>query len=42
MKKYIVKHQHVTFDGIKVFFSKDKFDHAFFESTKRNGVKDTF
>lgn len=32
----------LTFDGIKVFFSKDKFEHAFFESTKRNGVKDTF
>lgn len=32
----------LTFDGIKVFFSKDKFDHAFFESTKRNGVKDIF
>ena len=32
----------LTFDGINVFFSKDKFEHAFFESTKRNGVKDIF
>lgn len=31
-----------TFDGIKVFFGKDKFDHAFYESSDRRGSKDTF
>lgn len=31
----------VTHDGIPVFFKKADFDHAFFESTLRNGVKDT-
>lgn len=30
-----------THDGIRVYFKKDDFDHAFFESTFRNGVKDT-
>lgn len=29
-----------THDGIRVYFKKDDFDHAFFESTLRNGVKD--
>jgi len=32
----------MTFDGIPVFFSKSKFGHAFFESTRRGGVKDLF
>lgn len=31
-----------TFDGIGVFFSKRKFYHAFFESSQRDGIKDTF
>jgi len=31
-----------TFDGIKVRFRKDRFDHCFFESTRRNQVKDQF
>jgi hypothetical protein len=31
-----------TFDGIKVRFRKDQFDHCFFESTKRDGSKDQF
>ena len=26
----------ITFDGIKVKFFEDKFDHAFYESSKRN------
>lgn len=30
-----------THDGIRVYFKKEDFDHAFFESTFRNGVKDT-
>ena len=30
-----------THDGIRVYFKNDDFDHAFFESTLRNGVKDT-
>lgn len=28
--------------GFPVYFSPDDFDHAFFESTKRDGVKDLF
>lgn len=31
-----------TFDNIKVRFRKDQFDHCFFESTRRNRVKDQF
>lgn len=31
-----------TFDGIMVRFRKNDFDHCFFESTRRNGVKDQF
>lgn len=30
-----------THDGIRVYFKKEDFDHAFFESALRNGVKDT-
>lgn len=29
-----------THDGIRVYFKKEAFDHAFFESTFRDGVKD--
>lgn len=32
----------ITFDGIRVFFHPSKFEHAFYESSHRNGVKDTF
>jgi hypothetical protein len=32
----------LTFDGIEVRFHKKQFDHCFFESTKRNKVKDQF
>jgi hypothetical protein len=32
----------VTHDGIRVYFSKDRFGHAFFESTDRRGNKDLF
>ncbi|MCK9371909.1 MAG: hypothetical protein M0P91_01825 [Sulfuricurvum sp.] len=32
----------MTFDGINVFFGKDKFEHAFYESSDRRGSKDTF
>lgn len=31
-----------TFDGIKVWFSADKFQHDFFESSNRDGIKDQF
>lgn len=31
-----------TFDGIAVRFQKRDFDHCFFESSKRNRIKDTF
>lgn len=31
-----------TFDGIRVYFAKQKFDHAFFESKNRDGRKDDF
>lgn len=31
-----------TFDGIEVRFRKNQFDHCFFESSNRNGVKDQF
>lgn len=30
-----------THDGIRVYFRKEDFDHAFFESALRNGVKDS-
>lgn len=32
----------VTHDGIRVFFAKKEFRHAFYESSKRDRVKDTF
>lgn len=32
----------MTHDGIRVYFKKQDFDHAFFESTARDGVKDQF
>ncbi len=31
-----------TFDGIAVRFRKHRFDHCFYESTRRNQVKDAF
>ena len=31
-----------THDGIPVFFHHDRFDHAFYESTNRDGAKDAF
>ena len=31
-----------TFDGIAVRFRKDQFNHCFYESTRRNKVKDAF
>lgn len=31
-----------TFDCIPVFFNPGQFDHCFFESTRRDGVKDVF
>lgn len=32
----------LTFDGIRVFFSKDRFSHAFYESSDWQGSKDVF
>ena len=32
----------MTFDGIAVRFRKRTFDHCFFESSRRDGVKDRF
>jgi len=32
----------LTFDNIRIFFKKDCFKHAFFESTKKDGTKDIF
>lgn len=32
----------ITHDGIRVYFSKQDFDHAFFESSGRRGEKDVF
>lgn len=32
----------VTFDNIRVYFKPEKFDHAFYESTNRDGCKDIF
>ena len=32
----------ITHDGITVKFPTQRFDHAFFESSNRNGVKDAF
>lgn len=31
-----------TFDGIRVYFAATKFDHAFYESSARDGRKDMF
>lgn len=31
-----------THDGIRVYFQQNKFDHAFYESTRRDGVKNAF
>lgn len=31
-----------TFDGIRVYFSPSSFEHAFFESSNRDGRKDVF
>src|SRR6185503_19188066 len=32
----------LTFDGIEVRFRRSDFDHCFFESTNRDGIKDRF
>ncbi len=32
----------VTFDGIKVRFKKEDFDHCMYESSQRDGMKDSF
>lgn len=32
----------VAFDGIRVYFKRDKFRHAFYESSNRDGHKDQF
>jgi len=32
----------ITFDGIRVYFREDRFPHAFYESSNRDGRKDKF
>jgi hypothetical protein len=41
-EEHYCKRPIVTFDEIPVFFSKDKFSHAFYESSDRRGSKDLF
>ncbi len=41
-EEHYCKRPILTFDGIPVFFSKDKFSHAFYESSDRRGSKDLF
>jgi len=41
-KKFYCRNPILTFDNIPVFFHKNKFDHAFFERSKRSGIKDIF
>ena len=31
-----------TSDGIRIYFKRNKFSHAFYESSRRDGNKDTF
>lgn len=31
-----------THHGVRVYFARSKFGHAFYESTQRNGIKDQF
>lgn len=31
-----------TFDGIRVYFNPHLFEHAFYESSRRDGIKDVF
>ncbi|GGE47774.1 hypothetical protein GCM10011360_38700 [Primorskyibacter flagellatus] len=37
-----VRSRITTHHGIPVYFQKDKFDHAFYEATNRDGVKNQF
>jgi len=32
----------ITFDGIPIYFKKERFEHAFYESSDRRGSKDIF
>ncbi len=41
-EKNYCKKPTITFDNIPVFFHKDKFFHAFFESSDKAGSKDIF
>lgn len=41
-EEYYCKVPIITIDGIKIFFPKDAFDHAFFESSDWQGAKDVF
>lgn len=41
-EEYYCKRPIMTFDGIPVFFPKEKFSHAFYESSNRRGSKDLF
>ncbi|MDD4309202.1 MAG: hypothetical protein PHO32_02380 [Candidatus Cloacimonetes bacterium] len=35
-------HPITSFDGFRVFFQKERFEHAFYKSANRNNIKDTF
>ena len=41
-EEHYCKRPIMTFDAIPIFFPKDKFPHAFYESSDRKGSKDLF
>jgi len=41
-EKYYCQEQIKTFDDIRVYFGKTKYEHAFYESSARDGKKDIF
>ena len=41
-EKYYCREKITTFDDIRVYFDIAKFGHAFYESSARNGQKDSF
>lgn len=41
VENYVRAHV-ATYHGVRVHFSADQFDHAFYEATNRDGVKDQF
>lgn len=41
-RKEYCRNRIITFDGIRVYFRENRFFHAFYESTNRDGRKDQF